>query len=190
LFSTTFIQQVNTNKNQRAAASEMEHAIRKHCKVNEGDDPVMYRSFSEKLEEVVKKYNENWEQMVLALSELRSEIDQGRGPEPDSKGPFFDLIADIAFDGPCPSDLNKAVQAAVDNILDVLANDIRSLNFWEHPVLMAELEGKLEEVFILAGVDEFNDKQDLLVTEVMALAKRREQSILATANQTPRDVAE
>jgi type I restriction enzyme R subunit len=82
------------------------------------------------------------------------------------------------------------VQAAVDNILDVLSNDIRSLNFWEQPVLMAELEGKLEEVFILSGVDEFNDKQDLLVTEVMALAKRREQSILATANQTPRDVAE
>ena len=33
----------------------MEHAIRKHCKVNEADDPVMYKRFSEKLEDVLKK---------------------------------------------------------------------------------------------------------------------------------------
>lgn len=182
LFSDKFIQQVDTNKDPRAAASEMEHAIRKHCKVNEGDDPVMYRNFSEKLEEVVKKYNENWEQMVLALTELRGEIDKGRGPEPDSKGPFYDLIVDIAFEGACPNDIEPTAQTVVDDILEVLATDIRSLNFWERSAQVSELEGKIEEVFILSGVDEFTDKQELLVTEVMALAKRREQSILETAD--------
>ncbi|MCR8923201.1 type I restriction endonuclease [Dasania sp. GY-MA-18] len=182
LFSDKFIQQVTVAKDPRAAASEMEHAIRKHCKVNEGDDPVMYRNFSEKLEEVVKKYNENWEQMVLALTELRDEIDKGRGPEKDSKGPFYDLIVDIAFDDACPNDLEAKVQTTVDDVLEVLAADIRSLNFWERPAQVSELEGKIEEVFILSGVGEFSDKQDLLVTEVMALAKRREQSILKTAD--------
>ncbi|MEZ8321604.1 type I restriction endonuclease subunit R, partial [Vibrio splendidus] len=166
---------------QRAAASEMEHAIRKHCKVKEGDDPIMYKRFSEKLEEVLKKYNDNWEQMVLALGGLRAEIDAGRGHESDSKGPFFDLITDITFAGVCPVELEKRVQAVVDEILNVLASDIRSLNFWERPAQVSELEGKLEEVFILSGVDELSDKQDQLVTEIVALAKRREQSILENA---------
>jgi type I restriction enzyme R subunit len=156
----------------------MEHAIRKHCKVNEGDDPVMYKRFSDKLEEVLKKYNESWEQMVLALDALRDEIDLGRGPEPDNKGPFFDLIATIAFDGDCPTGKGKTTQTVIDKIMDLLAEDIRSLNFWEQPALISELEGKLLKVFVLSKEPAFKDNRAQLVTEVLALARRRERSIL------------
>jgi type I restriction enzyme R subunit len=178
LFSPTFIQEITKTQDKRAVASEMEHAIRKHCKVNEGDDPVMYKRFSEKLEEVLKKYNESWEQMVLALDALRDEIDLGRGPEPDNKGPFFDLIATIAFDGDCPTGKGKATQTVIDKIMDLLAEDIRSLNFWEQPALISELEGKLLKVFVLSKEPAFKDNRAQLVTEVLALARRRERSIL------------
>lgn len=153
-----------------------------HCKVNEGDDPVIYKRFSEKLEEVLKKYNESWEQMVLALGELRDEIDRGRGPEAESKGPFFDLIAAIAFDGDCPGEKEKVTQSVVNRIMDLLSEDIRSLNFWEQPALISELEGKLVKVFILSKEPAFKGKRDQLVTEVLALALRREKSILDDAD--------
>jgi len=178
LFSSNFIQRVQAGKDQRAVASEMEHAIRKHCKVNEADDPVMYARFSEKLEQVLKKYNESWEQMVLALGELRDEIDQGRGPEPDNKGPFFDLMTSIAFGADCPEDKQQASQNVVELIMAILAEDIRNLNFWERPAQVSDLKGKLISVFILSKVPEFKDNRDLLTTEVMALARRRERSIL------------
>jgi type I restriction enzyme, R subunit len=178
LFSDTFMPQIQINKDQRAAASEMEHAIRKHCKVNEGEDPILYKRFSEKLEEVLKKYQDNWDQMVLALSALRDEIDRGRGPQADNKGPFFDVIAAIAFGGSCPPDKEQATQVAVNQILEILGDDIRSLNFWEQPALISELEGKLLKEFVLSRQPAFKEKRSQLVTEVMALARRRERAIL------------
>lgn len=177
LFSSKFIQKVNQNKDPRAVASEMEHAVRKHCKVNEADDPVMYKRFSEKLEEIVKKYNESWEQMVLALTELRNEIDLGRAVAND-KGPFFDLIVDITFGKDCPQAKEAAIQALTLKILELLAEDIRSLNFWERPVQVGELEGKIRRVIILSKDVDMRSKTDLIVTEVLALARRRERDIL------------
>lgn len=182
LFSNHFIQQVQANKDPRAAASEMEHAIRKHCKVNEADDPVMYARFSEKLEQVLKKYNESWEQMVLTLGQLRDEIDKGRGPESDNKGPFFDLLVSIAFGSTCPEGKKQSCEKVVEMIMALLAEDIRNLNFWERPAQVSNLKGKLVSVFILSKVPEFKEHRDLLTTEVMALARRREHSILGDSS--------
>jgi len=178
LFSSQFTHALSANRDQRAVASEMEHAIRKHCKVNEGDDPVMYKRFSEKLEEVLKKYHDNWDQMVLALDSLREEIDQGRDPGTGNKGPFFDLIVSIAFSGECPEDKTVVTHAVVSQLIERLAEDIRSLNFWEQPALISELEGKLLRVFVLSKEPAFKEKRDQLVTEVLALARRREKTIL------------
>jgi type I restriction enzyme R subunit len=47
LFSDKFIQALKAQKDPRAAASEMEHATRKHLRVHAGEDPVMYQRFSE-----------------------------------------------------------------------------------------------------------------------------------------------
>jgi len=107
LFSEQFITAIKEHQDSRAAASEMEHAIRKHCKVNEADDPVMYKRFSEKLEDVLKKYNDNWDQMLLELETLREVIDQGRGANTSAGDPFTDLIIAIAYDGSCSG---RAVQ--------------------------------------------------------------------------------
>jgi type I restriction enzyme R subunit len=184
LFSSKFIQQVNQNKDPRAVASEMEHAVRKHCKVNEADDPVLYKRFSEKLEEIVKKYNESWEQMALALIDLRAEIDRGRTNSKDN-GPFFDLIADITFGKSVPTDKEEAIRSLTAKILELLADDIRSLNFWERPVQVSELEGKIRRVIILSKDADMRSKTDLIVTEVLALARRRERDILNQADGKP-----
>ena len=183
LFSPNFVQSLKKKQDPRAVASEMEHAIRKHCKVHEGEDPVMYKRFSEKLEEVLKKYNKNWDQMVLALEGLRDEIDRGRAKDDSSQGPFYDLIVDVAFNGPVSDVQGKAILALVDEIIRVLSEEIRTLNFWQRPAQVSELEGKLEEVFILSGIPELMDHQEQLVTEVVALAKRREQSLLSDSNE-------
>ena len=181
LFSDKFITEIDKQKDPKAAASEMEHAIRKHCKVNEGDDPVMYKNFSEKLEEVLKKYNENWDQMLLQLEGLRGEIDKGRGAESGSGDPFVDLIIAIAFDGECSDAEQAAVSTVVDQIMDTLADTIDTLNFWGRPSLVTTLEGKLNKVFILSKVKALITNKAQLTTEVMDLAKRREADILSKA---------
>lgn len=183
LFSPNFVQRLNKKQDPRAVASEMEHAIRKHCKVHEGEDPVMYKRFSEKLEQVLKKYNESWDQMVLALETLREEIDRGRDKEESSQGPFYDLIVDLAFKSSISAGQKTAILIVVGDIIRVLSEEIRTLNFWQRPAQVSELEGKLEEVFILSGIPELMDHQEQLVTEVVALAKRREQSLLNDSDE-------
>jgi type I restriction enzyme R subunit len=180
LFSDKFITTLKEHQDTRAAASEMEHAIRKHCKVNEADDPVMYQRFSEKLEDVLKKYNDNWDQMLLELGTLREEIDQGRGPDTSAGDPFSDLIIAIAYDGNCSEEETTAIKKIVEQVLQTLADKIEGLNFWDRANMVSDLEGKLQEIFILSGITALEESFDRITTEVMDLAKRRELDILSS----------
>src|SRR5690606_9828104 len=58
----------------RAKASEMEHAIRHHITVNKAKDPAYYQQFSERLEEILQELREDWDQQVLALEGLITEL--------------------------------------------------------------------------------------------------------------------
>ena len=180
LFSDKFITTLKEHQDPRAAASEMEHAIRKHCKVNEADDPVMYKRFSEKLEDVLKKYNDNWDQMLLELGTLREEIDQGRGPDTSVGDPFSDLIIAIAYDGMCSEEEVTAIKKVVEQVLDTLADKIEGLNFWDRANMVSDLEGKLQEIFILSSIPALEESFDQITTDVMDLAKRRELDILSS----------
>ncbi|MCL6272196.1 type I restriction endonuclease [Sansalvadorimonas sp. 2012CJ34-2] len=178
LFSEHFIQSVQKEENLQAQASEMEHAIRKHCKVNAEDDPVFYKTMSEKLEEIIKKHHENWEQMKLKLGELREEILAGRGPDAKVDDPFFDLIISLAFtEGDLAAHVDK-VRETVSKIMDDLNQHIGNLDFWERDDLVSELQGTIKRRFILSRVPQLRDNRELLATEVIALARRREQEIL------------
>jgi len=179
LFSEKFITTLKGQKDPRAAASEMEHAIRKHCKVNEADDPVMYQRFSDKLEDVLKKYNENWDQMLLELEALRDEIDKGRGDDASSGDPFADLIIAIAFGGECRKEEKNAVDRVVDQVMDTLSDTIDALNFWDRSEQVTTLEGKLNKILILSKEKALIDNRARLATEIMDLAKRRESDVLS-----------
>ena len=52
LFSLRFITELQENKTSKVKASEMKHAIRKHCKVHLDEDPVLY----ERCERSVKPF--------------------------------------------------------------------------------------------------------------------------------------
>lgn len=179
LFSEAFMTHWGKEPDVQAQASEMEHAIRKHCKVNADDDPVFYKKMSEKLDEVIKKHSGNWEKMILELSALRQEIDKGRGPNAQISDPFFDLIVSIAFsDGEPVQPLDK-VKACVDAIMEELGENISSLDFWERDDLVSELRGRIKKRFILSKVPQLKEAHEKLTIEVVALARRREQLLLS-----------
>lgn len=179
LFSDAFMTHMGKEPDLQAQASEMEHAIRKHCKVNADDDPVFHKKMSEKLDEIIKKHSGNWEKMILELSALRDEIDAGRGPNAQISDPFFDLIVSIAFpDGEPVKPLDK-VKACVDAIMEELGENISSLDFWEREDLVSELRGRIKKRFILSKVPQLKDAREQLTIEVVALARRRELLILS-----------
>lgn len=60
LLSEDFIENLNKHAagNAEAKASEMEHAIRKHCTVHHDEDPAFYQSLSQKVERLIDQYQD------------------------------------------------------------------------------------------------------------------------------------
>ena len=75
LLSGDFIAHVEKHAkgNDEAKASEMEHAIRKHCTVHLEEDPAFYGKLSEKLELLIERHRDNWKLLAAELEGLRKE---------------------------------------------------------------------------------------------------------------------
>jgi type I restriction enzyme R subunit len=54
LFSPSFLPSLESNETPQTKASEMEHAIRKHCTIHHDEDPSFYQALSEKLETLIR----------------------------------------------------------------------------------------------------------------------------------------
>lgn len=183
LFSPQFIQEVDKNRPPQAKASEMEHAIRKHCKVRFEEDPALFTRLSEKLEALLLKHKENWNKLVEALLDLRAEVEAGRQDEIDGlsaeAAPFYDLIGQIAFaEKRVPEIHSHSVIGLVSGIIDHLKSTIDIIDFWNRPTEVARLRGELSDMMILCGIEEIGECSEQLVSEVTQLAKNREKSLL------------
>ena len=73
-----FAEHVEKQVSPRAKASEMEHALRYHIRKHLHEDPEHYQKLSERLEEILEQFGENWEQLVLALRSFVEEVEAGR----------------------------------------------------------------------------------------------------------------
>jgi type I restriction enzyme R subunit len=80
LLSDDFIAHVQKHAegDPEAKASEMEHAIRKHCTVHFDEDPAFYKRLSEKLEKLIQDHRDNWEALAEGYEHLRKEAIEGR----------------------------------------------------------------------------------------------------------------
>ena len=67
LFDVEFEQLVAAQTNDRAKASEVENAIKAHIKVKVDEDPEFYQSLALRLEEIIQKCENRWEELVQQL---------------------------------------------------------------------------------------------------------------------------
>lgn len=117
----------------RAKASEMEHAVRHHIRTCFDEDPARYKKLSERLDEILDRFGEHWEQLVLALGELIDDakappVDDGTGLDPATEGPFYGLLAQALLDADVvhTDELIALTYDAVARVRD----EIRSVGFW------------------------------------------------------------
>jgi type I restriction enzyme, R subunit len=137
LTNADFGKQLAREPNDRAKASEMEHAIRAHIREHLDQDPVAYRKLSERLRELLDKLGEQWNELSKALQGLVDEIRTGhvahddRLPDlPEHYGPFLRLMVDAAAGERAISDTERKLLVdlsveAVDTIVAELTP-----NFW------------------------------------------------------------
>ncbi len=188
LLSEDFINQLNKHSagNAEAKASEMEHAIRKHCTVHHDEDPAFYKSLSQKVENLIDQYQDQWEKLAEELEKLRYVAIEGRkqGEEGMSReaSTFFDHIANEAFEnGEVPPAAKPKMKALMEAIVDVLQESIASIDFWNNSDKQKKTRSEIKTALTLTGIAELKAKRERIAIEIMKLAKNRHDELLKGA---------
>lgn len=187
LFSSKFLKELDRNKTPKAKASEMEHAMRKHIKINAQDDPVYYKTMSEKIDSIMQNHWEDWDAILEKLQEAREEIEAGRKEGSIvgisvNEAPFYDLIVDIAYGREASEETKLQLKPIIKEALPLIKKEIRISHFWKKEDEIEKLKGKLQDIFYLTAgeldLDPVIDKTEKIVSEIMALAKKRHQLLI------------
>lgn len=140
--------------NDRAKASEMEHAIRSHIRKHTDEDPVLYRKLSERLNDILETLGEQWNEVVAQLQKIVDELRSGNAGAPDSPddipeycAPFLRTVLDVVSSGQAPpqAELLRLKDVTVE-LVDLLIQELQSnRNIWSPHKRAAqdELNGRL-----------------------------------------------
>lgn len=188
LLSPDFIASLNRHAHgdEEAKASEMEHAIRKHCTVHFDEDPAFYRTLSEKLEQLIAKHSDDWRVLASELDKLRSETAAGRKDVIDGltkeETTFYDYIVQLAFgeDRP-PKNIEQKLKPVMAQVVGALQGTIGIIDFWNNPVEQKRLRGELSDIILMADIPELSARVERLAVEIMKLAKNRHNELLKDA---------
>src|SRR5581483_125416 len=122
-------------------ASEMEHAARHHIRTHLDEDPGRYQKLSERLDEILERLGEHWDQLVLELEGFVKELaapppDDGTGLDP-IESPFHGILAESLPDAD-PAQAAELV-ALTRVIVAKARSEVRTVGFWSNGFRQDEL---------------------------------------------------
>ncbi|WP_260291412.1 type I restriction endonuclease subunit R [Sedimenticola hydrogenitrophicus] len=187
LLADDFIEKLNQHAagNAEAKASEMEHAIRKHCTVHHDEDPAFYKNLSEKVERLIREHQGQWEKLAEELERLRTDAIEGRrqGEEGMSREAttFYEHIANEAFGGEVPKEARPKMKALMEAIVDTLQESIGSIDYWHNSDKQKKTRSEIKTALTLTGIAELKVNRERIAIEIMKLAKNRHDELLKGA---------
>jgi len=185
LLAEDFLQrlQQHASGNGEAKASEMEHAIRKHCTVHHDEDPAFYKRLSEKVDALIERHQDQWDLLADKLAELRTEASQGRQQGEDGMSreatTFYEHIVQVGFaDGPVRPEDKPALKALMEALVELLQTTIGSIDFWQSPDKQKRLRGEIKTAIGKTQLGTLKTQRERVAVEVMKLAKNRHDELL------------
>lgn len=136
MLSDDFPKILSKYSGQKSQASAMEHAIRWQIKVNlEDKDPELYEKFKDRLDGIIARYGDNWDQMIKEFEALKAEVDRGR--EEDSRfkpiqAPFYGCLK-LHAKGDLTDEEDAKLVRETKNICSDVKKFVPISNFWEKP---------------------------------------------------------
>lgn len=110
LLDPKFKEKVNSTKSSQVRAVNIESAIRVHIKINIDEDPEYYKSLSEKLEEIIRKNEEKWDELAQILLIFRDDIEVNRKKSASDLGL---TETEYAFHGVLMAEITKSLGESV-----------------------------------------------------------------------------
>lgn len=165
-----------------AKASEMEHAIRKHCTVHFDEDPAFYKRLSEKLEKLIQDHQNNWLVLAEGYEQIRNEAMAGRSDAIEGlsreASTFYDYVLQFAFDGgEVPPDSRAALKQLMARIVEILQDTIAIIDFWKKPLEVKRLRGSIDTEILLADIPQLSAKHERIAVEIVKLAEKRHREL-------------
>ena len=169
-----FAEHIGGIGSQRTKASEMEHAVRFHIREHLDEDPVYYDKLSKRVDEILDRLKERWEQIALEFQDLIAEAKAGRtdenhtGLDPATELPFHNLMAErIASSGP---DTTDRLITRTSELVAEIRRMIGVVGFWDNATKQDDLRKSIKQSLDDSDLFDF-DGLDELAVELVALAK-------------------
>jgi type I restriction enzyme R subunit len=135
ILDAEFADHVEAERTPRAKASEMEHALRYHIRKHLDEDPEHYNKLSERLDEILAQFKDNWDALVDALKEFVAEVEAGRqsddtGLDPQTQAPFLGILKQAyAGDGEVAAKDMKRLCSITVELVDHVQQEVRLVGF-------------------------------------------------------------
>lgn len=172
----------------KATASEMAHALRKHITVNMEEDPALYGPLSEKLDNILQQSGKNWAKQAKQLELLVAEVKAGREKKVvtgvhEKAAPFYDLLVNLVNlvekSVKLQSQEKEGLKSLVNDLLPVFKAELAIPEFWSNTTRVTALKGVVEDRMIDTGILAIIERGSELAQDIVQLAKARHSDLLA-----------
>ena len=166
----------------RARAAQMQHAARYHIIGFSHQNPAYAQKMSDKLEEILQRFKDDWEALERELRQFIEALRQGDRNEfpdldPKVQVPFVRLVLEECSKG---RELNEAQRtAALSATLDMverIRQEVRKVGFWKNSDMRELLTRSLVRDLDRAGVCPAGKERDL-AQRLVALARENHEHL-------------
>lgn len=187
IFDDDFAEQVGQRGRTRTRAAAIEHAVRHHIDVHFDDDPALYASLAEALQNLLQEFRDNWDEILRRLQALIRQIRQTEqepthGLDRRRQMPFFRAIRSTLFEQETvPEEQIEEVVALTRICTGLLTDEIKLTGFWDNIPAQNQVKGELMKMVLspdyktLPGIF---DKRNALITRLMEIAKANHEKLV------------
>lgn len=189
ILDDNFFENVSRRSRTRTRAAEIEHAIREHINIHIDEDPELYASFSEALLEILRSFQDNWNEVYARLEELRQRIRNAQnentyGLNRKTQMPFFRIFKrEIFGERELSEDEITTVVGLTKEIFEEVKREISLTDFWQRQAMQNRLKSNLQSILLnqeFGGLPGIISKYNQIISRVMELAKSNHDTIVYT----------
>jgi type I restriction enzyme R subunit len=167
----------------RARAAQMQHAARYHIVGFSNQNPAYARKMSEKLEEILQRFKDDWDALERELRKLIDELKQGDrndfpNLDPKAQVPFVRLVLEECGKGRKLTDEQRA--QAITTTLEMverIRQEVAAVGFWKNPHAREMLTRRLVRDLDQSGICN-RGAERALAQQIVALAKENHENLV------------
>lgn len=166
----------------RARATQMQHAARYHIIGFSNQNPAYARKMSEKLEEILQRFKDDWDALERELRNFIDELKQGDRNDfpdldPNVQVPFVRLVLEECSKNRELTDTQRRAALSVTlEMVERIRQEVRKVGFWKNQSLRELLTRTLVRDIDKAAICRPGSERDL-AQRLVALAKENHENL-------------